>query len=79
MTGGKSCVVCKIVGLLVAIGAINWGLVGIFQVDLVAKLLGEMSGPARVVYGIIGVAGVLKVLSLFKCCPCQKDGCETKK
>ena len=79
MTGGKSCVVCKIVGLLVALGAINWGLVGIFQVDLVAKLLGEMSGPARVVYGIIGVAGLLKLLSLFKCCPCQKDGCETKK
>ena len=79
MTGGKSCVVCKTVGLLVAIGAINWGLVGIFQVDLVAKLLGEMSGPARVVYGIIGVAGLLKLLSLFKCCPCQKDGCETKK
>ena len=80
MTGGKSsCAVCKIVGLLVAIGAINWGLVGIFQVDLVANLLGEMSAPARIVYGIIGVAGILKVLSFFKCCPCQKDGCETKK
>ena len=81
MTGGKSsCAVCKVVGLLVAIGAINWGLVGIFQVDLVANLLGVMSGPARIVYGIIGVAGVLKVLSIFKCCPCQKDGsCETKK
>ncbi len=79
MTGGKCCGICKIVGLLVAIGAINWGLVGIFQIDLVARLLGEMTGPARIVYGVIGVAGVLKVLSFFKCCPCQKDGCETKK
>ena len=73
MTGGKSCGICKIVGLLVGIGALNWGLVGIFQVDLVAKLLGEMTGPARAVYGLIGVAGVLKLLSLVKVCPCQRE------
>jgi uncharacterized membrane protein YuzA (DUF378 family) len=79
MTGGKSCAVCQVVGALVAVGALNWGLVGIFQVDLVANLLGEMSGASRAVYGIIGVAGVLKVLSLLKCCPCQRAGCETKK
>ena len=79
MTGGKSCAVCKGVGILVALGALNWGLVGIFRVDLVANLLGEMSTATRAVYGIIGVAGVLKVLSLFKCCPCQREGCETKK
>lgn len=76
MTGGKGCVVCKIVGVLVGIGALNWGLVGLFQVDLVARLFGEMTGAARAVYGLIGVAGVLKLISLVKCCPCQK--CETK-
>ena len=80
MTSGKSCCgVCQIVGIIVAIGAINWGLVGIFRVDLVAKLLGDMTGLARAVYGLIGVAGVLKVLSILKCCPCQRDGsCEKK-
>ena len=72
MTGGKCCTVCKIVGILVAIGAINWGLVGIFQMDVVENLLGTMTGPARAVYTLIGIAGVLKVLSLFKVCPCQK-------
>jgi len=77
MAGDKGCTVCKIVGVLVAIGAINWGLVGIFQIDLVANLLGSMTGPARAVYGLIGVAGVLKVLSFFKCCPCQKGSCAT--
>ena len=71
MTGGKSCAVCKIVGFLVGLGALNWGLVGIFHVDLVANLLGVMSGPTRLVYAIIGVAGVLKLLSLVKACPCQ--------
>ena len=79
MTGGKSCVGCKVVGLLVAIGALNWGLVGLFQIDVVAKLLGSMTGPARAVYTIIGIAGVLKVLWLLKLCPCQKEGCEPKK
>jgi uncharacterized membrane protein YuzA (DUF378 family) len=78
MTGGKCCGVCKLVGLLVGIGALNWGLVGIFQVDLVAKLLGDMTTPARVVYGLIGVAGLLKLVSLVKCCPCNKGTCETK-
>lgn len=76
MSGGKSCTVCKIVGLLVAIGALNWGLVGLFQVDLVAKLLGDMTTGARAVYILIGLAGVLKVLSFMKCCPCQRS--ETK-
>lgn len=82
MTGGKgACLVCKIVGLLVAVGALNWGLVGLMQLDLVAKLLGEMTTAARVVYGLIGLAGILKLISLFKCCPCQGSGgsCETKK
>ncbi len=81
MTGGKSCcAVCKIVGLLVGIGALNWGLVGIFQVDLVERLLGLMTGPARAVYGLIGVAGLVKLISLVKPCPCCPSGtCETKK
>ena len=79
MSGKGCCGVCKVVGILVAIGAINWGLVGIFRVDLVAKFLGDMTGAARTVYGLIGVAGVLKVLSILKCCPCQRDGsCEKK-
>ena len=79
MTGGKSCGVCKIVGLLVAIGAINWGLVGIFQFNLVETLLGSWPGVVKVVYGLVGIAGILKLLSLVKCCPCQKEGCEPKK
>ncbi len=79
MSAGKDCVVCKIVGLLVAIGAINWGAIGIAQVDLVAKLLGDMTTASRAIYTIIGLAGVLKLVSLFKCCPCNKGSCEPKK
>ena len=76
---GTACAVCKIVGVVVAIGAINWGVVGLWQTDLVAKVLGYMTGPARAVYVLIGIAGVLKVLSCFKCCPCQKGTCASPK
>ena len=79
MTGGKDCLVCKVVGALVGLGALNWGLVALFQVDLVAKLLGDMTGAAKAVYILIGIAGLLKLISLVKCCPCQKCSCETKK
>ena len=71
MSGGKDCAVCKVVGVLVAIGAINWGLVGVVNIDLVARVLGSMTTGARVVYTLIGVAGLLKLVSLVKACPCQ--------
>lgn len=79
MSGGKCCGVCKLVGLLVAIGAINWGLVGILQLNLVERLLGVMTMPARIVYGVIGVAGLLKLVSFVKPCPCCKgSSCDSK-
>lgn len=78
MTGGKCCAICKIVGLLVGLGALNWGAVGLFQIDVVEQLLGSMTTGARVVYTLIGVAGLLKFISCVKRCPCQ-GSCETKK
>jgi uncharacterized membrane protein YuzA (DUF378 family) len=45
--------------LLVIVGAVNWGLVGIAQFDLVAALLGGAdSALSRVVYSLVGVAGL---------------------
>lgn len=44
--------------LLVVIGAINWGLYGFFSFDLVRYLFGELTIVSRVIYDIIGVAGL---------------------
>ena len=75
-----NCIGCKIAGLLTAIGALNWGLVGIFQLNLVERLLGMMTMPTRIVYGIIGVAGLMKLVSCVMCCPCcKKDSADCKK
>lgn len=50
--------------LLVIIGAINWGLIGFFQFDLVAALFGDMSGLSRVIYALVGICG-LYAISFF--------------
>ena len=79
MTGGN-CIVCKIVGVLVGVGALNWGLVAIFNKNLVTMALGDMTQAAKIAYAVIGVAGLLKLISLVKCCPCcSKGSCDTKK
>lgn len=44
---------------LVVIGAINWGLIGFFQFDLVASLFGGMgSWISRIIYALVGIAGL---------------------
>ncbi len=40
------------------IGAINWGLIGLFQFDLVAFLFGDMSWLSRIVYVLVGICGL---------------------
>ena len=40
------------------IGAITWGLIGLFQFDLVAFIFGDMSLLSRVVYTIVGICGL---------------------
>lgn len=44
--------------VLVLVGALNWGLVGILEFDLVATLFGEMSLLTRIIYAIVGIAAL---------------------
>ena len=50
--------------ILVIIGAVNWGLIGFFNFDLVASLFGNMSAVSRVIYAIVGICG-LYAISFF--------------
>ena len=47
--------------VLVIIGAINWGLVGFFGLDLVAFLFGSMSVLSRIIYAVIGICGLYAI------------------
>ena len=51
----------QLVGWVLAIAAINWGLVGVLNLNLVELILGSGSVLTKVVYGIIGLVGVYKV------------------
>ena len=50
-----------IVLVLVIIGAINWGLVGFFGLDLVAFLFGSMSVLSCIIYAVIGICGLYAI------------------
>ncbi len=50
--------------VLILVGALNWGLVGLFGFDLVAALFGEMSILSRIVYALVGLAAVYDIVSL---------------
>ncbi len=49
---------------LVLIGAINWGLIGFFDFNLVSFIFGKMTMLSRIVYAAVGICG-LYCLSLF--------------
>ena len=57
-----------IAAVLVLVGALNWGLVAIAEFDLVAAVFGmefgETNVASRIVYGLVGLAGVYGVVSL---------------
>ncbi len=50
--------------VLVVIGAVNWGLIGFFNFNLVRLIFGDMTLISRIVYALVGVSG-LYALSFF--------------
>ena len=46
---------------LIVVGALNWGLVGFFQFDLVAAVFGKKTAASRVVYALVGIAALIHV------------------
>ena len=53
---------------LIIIGAVNWGLLGFFQFDLVAAIFGDMSVFSRVIYSLIGICGLYSISLFTKDC-----------
>jgi len=51
---------------LLIIGGLNWGLVGLFDTDLVATLLGEGSALSRVVYVLVGLSALYSIYTASK-------------
>lgn len=59
--------------ILVVVGAVDWGLVGLAQFDLVAFLFGgQDSAISRIVYGLVGLAGVVLLALQFQPVPARQ-------
>lgn len=50
-----------IVLALIVIGAINWGLIGFLNFDLVRVIFGDMSIVSRLVYALVGIGGLYAI------------------
>lgn len=58
-------VIDKIALVLVIIGAINWGLIGLFNFNLVDTIFGAMSVISRIIYTLVGISGLWAIKLLF--------------
>jgi hypothetical protein len=52
--------------ILLLVGGLNWGLIGLFQFDLVASVFGKMSTMTRGVYTLVGLAAVYRIVMWLK-------------
>ncbi len=51
---------------LIIIGAINWGLIGFFNLDVVSLLFGTLSVISRIIYAVVGIAGLYAIVLFWK-------------
>ena len=55
----------KVCLVFTLIGALNWGLIGIFEFNLVTAIFGDGSIASRIVYSVVGVAALVNIMLLF--------------
>ena len=56
----------RIALILVVIGALNWGAIGIFDFNLVSWICGSATIVARIIYTLVGLAGIWSISLLFR-------------
>ena len=57
---------------LVVVGALNWGTIGIFKFDFVQAIFGDMSVFSRIIFTLVGLAGIWCITLIFRKC-CDRD------
>lgn len=58
-------IIDKITLFLIVIGAINWGLIGLFNFNLVDTIFGTASLISRIIYVLVGISGLWGIKLLF--------------
>ena len=67
----------RIALILTVIGAINWGSIGIFGFDLVSWIFGDASALSRIIFTLVGLAGLWSISLLFREDPAEDTGTMT--
>ena len=52
--------------VITIIGALNWLLIGLFEFDLVASIFGELTFLTKLIYILVGIAGLINIGILFE-------------
>lgn len=63
--GNMMKVIDKIALVLIIIGAINWGLIGLLNFNLVEMIFGQMTIISRIIYALVGISGIWGIKLLF--------------
>ena len=61
---------------LTIIGALNWGLVGIFGFDLVGAIFGDMTVMSRILYSLVGLSAIVTALTVHHCDSIERTECD---
>ena len=56
----------KLALILTIIGALNWGMIGLFDFNLVSTLFGDENVVTRIIYALVGIAGIINIGLLFE-------------
>ena len=62
--------------IIVIIGGLNWGLIGLFNFNLIGVLFGDMSILSRLIYTIVGIATLYVLFVGAKMCRCISRECK---
>lgn len=61
-----------IAAILLVVGGLNWGLVGLFKMDLIGSVFGDMSGLTRIIFVLVGLSAVYRIVCMIRCKSCCK-------
>ena len=61
---------------LTLIGALNWGLVGLFGFNLVAQFFGDMTLMSRIIYSLVGLSAIVSGYFMYNCDKHRIESCE---
>lgn len=62
--------------VLTIVGALNWGLVGLFGFNLVAQIFGDMTIMSRIIYSLVGLSAIVSGYFMHNCDRHRVDSCE---